>query len=116
MESLIAKHNANSLNALDAAIEVTPDFRFGHWSSWGYHDCKNTPQDGCGEGRIKRSRRMADGKTETESRPCSWKNDDGEPIECEEITETGDFEGKYKLLEKSVISYNLYALFLKISV
>jgi hypothetical protein len=90
MEDLIAHYGASTMGALDTAMEMDPNYRFGHWSAWGYHECKDTPQAGCGVGRIKRSRKMADGSSQSESRPCEWKNDDGEPIECETTTVTED--------------------------
>jgi hypothetical protein len=94
MEELIAKYSASSMGALDTALSRDTDFRFGHWSAWGYHECKDTPQAGCGAGRIKRSRKMADGSTQSEARPCDWRNDDGDLIECESTTTDDDFEGQ----------------------
>jgi hypothetical protein len=39
-----------------------------------------------GAGSIKRARKMADGSTKSESKPCQWADDDGEPINCATIT------------------------------
>ncbi|CBY31517.1 unnamed protein product [Oikopleura dioica] len=86
MEGLFAKYSAASFEELDSAMTADPDFEFGHWSSWGYHECRQTPAPACGEGVIKRSRKLAAGSTEHESRPCNFSNDDGELIVCEDVS------------------------------
>ena len=91
MITLFDTNNAKTFSELDAALKKDVDFKFGHWTSWGYHDCESVVV-GCGKGTVKRHRKMADGSSELESRACEWKTPAGVPVECETPVEE-DFVG-----------------------
>ena len=87
LDDLFAKYSVNTKVELDTALTADADFVFGHWSSWGYHNCKRPDGRTCGEGTETRKRTLMGGAQEKETRDCDFRNDDGDLLECEEIIE-----------------------------
>ena len=85
LDDLFNQYNVANKPSLDSALSQDVDFVFGHWSSWGYHNCKRPDGRTCGDGSETRKRTLATGALEKETRECDFRNDDGDLIECEEI-------------------------------
>lgn len=87
IQALFDQYEVDSKSDLDAALATDTDFLYGHWESWGYHNCKRSDGKTCGEGTQRRKRVTGPGQTETETRACDFRTDDGELIVCENIVD-----------------------------